>query len=151
MSLSTSEDVLIETAGTKEEQEMIDLCIQAKEYSYSPYSKFRVGASLLTKSGHRIKGCNVENSSYGISICAERTALVKAASDGHRDFESIFVTTDITDSFCSPCGACRQFIAEFGDMYVYLVRSDRAFKKYQISQLLPHSFTPKDLERTRTQ
>lgn len=81
--------------------------IKAKEHSHSPYSKFRVGAALLTETGEIIDGCNVENASYGLSICAERTALVKAVSMGFKKFPAIAVTADL-NQFVSPCGACRQ-------------------------------------------
>eukprot|EP01114_Cavostelium_apophysatum_P018617 TRINITY_DN5803_c0_g1_i1.p1 TRINITY_DN5803_c0_g1~~TRINITY_DN5803_c0_g1_i1.p1 ORF type:complete len:151 (+),score=23.41 TRINITY_DN5803_c0_g1_i1:93-545(+) len=137
------------TATSDEEERMIDLCFEAKTQSYSPYSRFRVGASLKTKDGTFYKGCNVENSSYGLSICAERTALVKAISEGHQDFESIFITSDVADTYISPCGACRQFIMEFGDLDVYLVRPDRTFKKMKGSQLLPLGFSPGDLQKNR--
>ncbi|XP_068720545.1 cytidine deaminase-like [Montipora capricornis] len=120
--------------------------IKAKEHSHSPYSKFRVGAALLTETGKIIDGCNVENASYGLSICAERTALVKAVSMGFKKFPAIAVTTDL-NQFVSPCGACRQFIAEFGlDCDVYLVKSDLSYKKIGISELLPLPFTSSKLE-----
>ncbi|KAI9204964.1 cytidine deaminase-like protein [Polychytrium aggregatum] len=86
---------------------------QAKAHSYSPYSKFRVGAALLAKSGRIYSGCNVENASYGGCICAERTAFVKAVSEGEREFVAIFISSDLED-FISPCGMCRQFMVEFG-------------------------------------
>ena len=121
--------------------------IKAKENSHSPYSKFRVGAALLTNTGEIIDGCNVENASYGLSICAERTALVKAVSMGFKTFPAIAVTTDM-DEFIAPCGACRQVIAEFGlDCDVYLVKSDLSFKKMSVSELLPLAFTSAELER----
>ena len=120
--------------------------IKAKEHSHSPYSKFRVGAALLTETGEIIDGCNVENASYGLSICAERTALVKAVSMGFKKFPAIAVTADL-NQFLSPCGACRQFIAEFGlDCDVYLVKSDLSYKKIGISELLPLPFTSSKLE-----
>lgn len=120
--------------------------IKAKEHSHSPYSKFRVGAALLTETGEIIDGCNVENASYGLSICAERTALVKAVSMGFKKFPAIAVTADL-NQFVSPCGACRQFIAEFGlDCDVYLVKSDLSYKKIGISELLPLPFTSSKLE-----
>lgn len=120
--------------------------MKAKEHSHSPYSKFRVGAALLTETGEIIDGCNVENASYGLSICAERTALVKAVSMGFKKFPAIAVTADL-NQFVSPCGACRQFIAEFGlDCDVYLVKSDLSYKKIGISELLPLPFTSSKLE-----
>ena len=121
--------------------------IKAKEHSHSPYSKFRVGAALLTDTGEIIDGCNVENASYGLSICAERTALVKAVSMGFKKFPAIAVTTDM-EEFIAPCGACRQVIAEFGlECDVYLVKSDLSHKKMSVSELLPLTFTSAELER----
>ena len=121
--------------------------IKAKAHSHSPYSKFRVGAALLTDTGEIIDGCNVENASYGLSICAERTALVKAVSMGFKKFPAIAVTTDM-EEFIAPCGACRQVIAEFGvDCDVYLVKSDLSYKKMRVSELLPLAFTSAELER----
>lgn len=126
---------------------LLQRSIKAKEHSHSPYSKFRVGAALLTDTGEIIDGCNVENASYGLSICAERTALVKAVSMGFKKFPAVAVTTDM-EEFIAPCGACRQVIAEFGlECDVYLVKSDLSYKKISISELLPLTFTSAELER----
>ena len=126
---------------------LLQRSINAKEHSHSPYSKFRVGAALLTDTGEIIDGCNVENASYGLSICAERTALVKAVSMGFKKFPAVAVTTDM-EEFIAPCGACRQVIAEFGlECDVYLVKSDLSYKKISISELLPLTFTSAELER----
>ena len=126
---------------------LLQSSIKAKEHSHSPYSKFRVGAALLTDTGEIIDGCNVENASYGLSICAERTALVKAVSMGFKKFPAVAVTTDM-EEFIAPCGACRQVIAEFGlECDVYLVKSDLSYKKISISELLPLTFTSAELER----
>ena len=123
--------------------------IKAKEHSHSPYSKFRVGAALLTDTGEIIDGCNVENASYGLTICAERTALVKAVSMGFKKFPAIAVSSD-TEKFIAPCGDCRQVIAEFGlECDVYLVKSDLSYKKMSVSELLPLTFTSTDLENAR--
>ena len=123
--------------------------IKAKEHSHSPYSKFRVGAALLTDTGEIIDGCNVENASYGLTICAERTALVKAVSMGFKKFPAIAISSD-TEEFIAPCGDCRQVIAEFGlECDVYLVKSDLSYKKLSISELLPMTFTSEDLERAK--
>ncbi|XP_044175585.1 cytidine deaminase-like [Acropora millepora] len=153
---------MVMARGNNNNSELIDLeistltnllkcCIKAKEYAYSPYSKFRVGAALLTDTGEIIDGCSVDNASYGLSICAERTALVKAVSMGFRKFPAIAVTADL-DEFVSPCGACRQFIAEFGlECDVYLVKPDLSYKKVCISELLPMPFTSTDLESVNLQ
>ena len=121
-------------------KDVINACRTAKEFSYSPYSKFRVGAALLTESGDIITGCNVENVSYGLAICAERTALVKAVSEGHKKFKAIAITTDVVSNFIYPCGACRQFMAEFGDYDVYLVKPDGQIHKTNLSEILPFTF-----------
>lgn len=127
-------------------QRMIDACLKAKDFSYSPYSKFRVGAALLTENGEMITGCNVENVSYGLAICAERTALVKAVSQGHQRFKAIAVSTDVNTNFTYPCGACRQFMAEFGSCDVYLVKADGDVHKTTLDEILPFTFQQKDLE-----
>ena len=123
--------------------------IAAKEKSYSPYSKFRVGSALLTEKDEIFDGCNVENASYGLSICAERTAIVKAISCGHRKIKAIAISTDV-EEFLAPCGACRQYIAEFGvDCDVYLVKSDLSYKSMTLRELLPMAFTVDDLQKQR--
>lgn len=119
---------------------LINTCLAAKEFSYSPYSKFRVGAALLCQDGKVVKGCNVENVSYGLAICAERTAYTKAISEGSRSFRAIAVCTDVKDQFVYPCGACRQFMSEFGDVEVILVDNDRNYKRCFLKELLPNSF-----------
>ncbi|KAJ3040878.1 hypothetical protein HDV00_010338 [Rhizophlyctis rosea] len=131
------------------ERQLFDLAQLAKNASYSPYSKFRVGAALLAKSGAVFTGCNVENASYGGAICAERTAFVKAVSEGERKFVAIVVATDV-DSFISPCGFCRQFMVEFGkELLVYLTKSDGSVSVKKLKDLLPDSFGPDDLEKPR--
>ena len=91
--------------------ELIIQSVEARKLAYAPYSKFLVGAALLTSDGKVFTGCNVENTSYGLSICAERTAICKAVSEGHQSFEANAIAAH---PFASPCGACRQFIVEFG-------------------------------------
>ncbi|CAO3642091.1 cytidine deaminase [Cunninghamella echinulata] len=121
---------------------LIKDALQAKETSYSPYSKFRVGAALLSKDGTIFKGCNIENASYGGAICAERTAYVKAISEGHKEFTALAVSTD-QDEFVSPCGICRQFISEFGpsSLPVYLLNNKGDYKLITLGELLPLSFS----------
>jgi cytidine deaminase len=108
--------------------------------AHAPYSKFRVGAALLTKTGKVYTGCNVENASYGLTICAERVVVTKAVSEGHRKFQAIAVVAPSTA--LSPCGACRQVLAEFGEMVVVCADSRNASKLrlYLLSELLPHAF-----------
>ncbi|KAF9652122.1 cytidine deaminase [Thelephora ganbajun] len=148
------------TLSAEQQELLIKSCFEAKEFSYSPYSKFRVGAALLTTDGRIIKGANIENASYGGTICAERTALVKAVSEGIRSFVGLAVTTDVAAP-TSPCGMCRQFIREFcsNEMPIILVPGDyydtgEDSKKVPIQvtnlgELLPFSFGPEDLELPR--
>ncbi|CAO3647701.1 unnamed protein product [Cunninghamella blakesleeana] len=121
---------------------LIKDALEAKNTSYSPYSKFRVGAALLTKDGTIFKGCNIENASYGGAICAERTAYVKAISEGYKEFIGLAVSTD-QDEFVSPCGICRQFISEFGPstLPVYLLNTKGEYKLTTLNELLPFSFS----------
>ena len=129
------------------DRELADLAYDMLKRSYVPYSKFPVGAALLCADGTVFTGCNVENAAYGSTICAERTALVKAVSEGHRDdFIRLAVVGDSTD-YCWPCGACRQMLYEFAPQLELLVgRGDREFTKLKLSELLPHGFGPKALE-----
>jgi len=122
---------------------LIDVAKEARNNSYSPYSNFKVGAALLTKSGKVYKGCNIENSSFSPSCCAERTAFVKAVSEGVTDFESIAVVggKDDTNEFCLPCGVCRQFMSEFCDKdFKIYISNNKEVKCYTLEELLPHSF-----------
>ena len=121
-------------------RELIIAAHEAREKAYAPYSGFKVGAALLAGDGQIYTGCNVENVSYGLSICAERTALVKAVSCGQRIFKAIAITAD-TEDYCSPCGACRQVLAEFGsDIKVYFVNCRGEYLMQTTSELLPRSF-----------
>ncbi|MBQ7549361.1 MAG: cytidine deaminase [Clostridia bacterium] len=126
------------------EKELIDSAVAAMKSSYSPYSGFSVGAALLTCSGRIYTGCNIENSSYSITMCAERTALFKALSEGERDFEAIAIVGGrdgrITDG-CPPCGACLQAMSEFcgGDFTILLFDGDNV-NKHTLGSLLPESF-----------
>ncbi|EDX66546.1 MULTISPECIES: cytidine deaminase [Bacillus] len=115
--------------------------------AYIPYSKFPVGATLVTKEGKIYTGCNIENASYGLCNCAERTAIFKAVSEGERDFSYLVITGE-TDGPISPCGACRQVIAEFCDpkMPVLLTNVKGDEKEVTVEQLLPGAFTNDDLK-----
>ncbi|GAB6434359.1 MULTISPECIES: cytidine deaminase [Bacillus] len=115
--------------------------------AYIPYSKFPVGAALVTKEGKIYTGCNIENASYGLCNCAERTAIFKAVSEGERDFSYLVITGE-TDGPISPCGACRQVIAEFCDpkMPVLLTNVKGDEKEMTVEQLLPGAFTNEDLK-----
>jgi cytidine deaminase len=117
----------------------------AAKSSYSPYSKFRVGAAILTGSGKIYTGCNVENASYGLCNCAERTAIFTAAASGEREVRAVAVYTP-TATATSPCGACRQVINEFGPTALVLSVCDGADRiDTTLDQLLPHAFGPKNL------
>ena len=112
---------------------------QMVQYAYAPYSRFKVGAALLTKSGEVFTGVNVENSSFGATICAERTAFVKAISEGHREFEALAVVSSEGEVF--PCGICRQFMYEFGDDLKIITGEDEEHLKIkEINELLPEGF-----------
>ncbi|EPZ0459729.1 MULTISPECIES: cytidine deaminase [Bacillus] len=117
------------------------------EKAYIPYSKFPVGAALVTKEGKIYTGCNIENASYGLCNCAERTAIFKAVSEGERDFSYLVITGE-TDGPISPCGACRQVIAEFCEpkMPVLLTNVKGDEKEVTVEQLLPGAFTNDDLK-----
>jgi len=115
-------------------------CEAALKNAYAPYSRFRVGAAVLTKSNRVFSGCNVENASYPVSICAERAAIASAMSAGEREFRAFGILSQ-SSAPCPPCGMCRQAISEFGeDILIYLFLPKRDHIIYRISELLPHSF-----------
>ncbi|MGY3189294.1 cytidine deaminase [Lysinibacillus sp. RS5] len=120
---------------------------KAREKAYVPYSKFKVGAALLTKNGEVIHGCNIENAGYSMTNCAERTAFFKAVSEGIYDFEAIAIVAD-TEGPCAPCGACRQVMMEFcaPSMPVYLTNLKGDVTVTSVGELLPFAFTTEDLE-----
>ena len=127
------------------DQELVELAFTMLEHSYAPYSGFPVGAALLCADGSVFTGCNVENAAYGSAICAERTALVKAVSEGCRAFTRLAVVGNSAD-YCWPCGACRQMLYEFApDLEVLVARKDHQFVKYTLRQLLPGGFGPESL------
>ena len=112
--------------------------------AHAPYSDFYVGASLLDDRGVIYSGCNVENASYGLSVCAERHAVAAAVADGSRQFQALVVITDVSPPG-SPCGACRQVLAEFGDFPVLLVNPAGERVETSVGELLPMAFTPENL------
>lgn len=127
-------------------EQLIDEAKQAREKAYVPYSKFGVGAALLTTDGKVYHGCNIENAAYSMCNCAERTALFKAYSEGDRNFQMMAVVAD-TDRPCSPCGACRQVISELcsRDMKVILTNLKGDIQEITVEDLLPGAFSPEDL------
>jgi cytidine deaminase len=131
---------------TKEErQSLIDLANEARRRAYVPYSKYPVGAALRTKTGRLYTGVNVENAAYPQTMCAERIAIFKAVSDGETEFEVIAV---VTSNGGSPCGGCRQVLAEFGLDTLVLIADGRGqlVQEITVAGLLPGAFTPKDLK-----
>lgn len=128
------------------DRELFDLACEALENAYAPYSHFRVGACLLSEDGRAFTGCNVENASFGGTICAERTALVKGVSEGAKRFTAIAVVGEEDDAW--PCGICRQVLNEFSrDMRVICgAKATGKFTAVPLRELLPRSFGPEDLK-----
>ena len=125
-------------------QKLIDCAIKARENAYSPYSHFAVGAALLCEDGTLFEGCNIENASYGLTNCAERTAIFKAVSEGHIKFKALAVVAD-TEGPCAPCGACRQVMAEFKIPLIIMGNLMGNIKIVTIEELLPFSFSECDV------
>ncbi len=123
--------------------ELVALAREARDKAYAPYSGFAVGAALQARSGRIYSGCNVENASYSLTICAERVAIFKAVCAGEREFEALAV---VTQTLAAPCGACRQVLAEFGlDTQVIIADLENAREVYTVGGLLPIAFTPESL------
>lgn len=123
------------------EYELLLIAVNARDMSYSPYSKFKVGTALLCEDGSVYTGCNVENISYGATICAERTAFVKAISEGRRHFTKIAISVSGKE-YGMPCGICRQFMSEFvaENFIVVCANSNNEFNTFKFSQLYPEAF-----------
>lgn len=128
-----------------ERQSLIDLANEARKHAYVPYSKYPVGAAIRTKSGRLYTGVNVENAAYPQTMCAERVAVFKAVSEGESEFEVIAV---VTNNGGSPCGGCRQVMAEFGLDTVVLIADGEGHlqKEMTVAELLPEAFTPEHLQ-----
>lgn len=123
------------------DQELVQKAIEMQKFSYVPYSHFPVGAALLCEDGRVFTGCNVENAAYGSTICAERTALLKAVSEGCRTGWTAIAIAGTGSDYCWPCGACRQMLYEFApNLRVLAVRGDGSFAESKLSQLLPNGF-----------
>lgn len=122
-------------------KELVDMSLKVRENAYAPFSKFRVGAVLVTENGKLFTGVNVENSSFGATCCAERTAIFKAVSEGERKFSMLIISSD-SDTFTLPCGICRQVIAEFVNDDFNLICSDKNgnYKEFTFGQILPEAF-----------
>lgn len=122
------------------DEKLIEFAKSARQNARAPFSHFKVGAALLTKTGDIISGCNIENATYGLTICAERVAIFKAVSEGKRDFQRIAVVAN-TEKLTPPCGACRQIIWEFcGDIEVVLANLQGKTETFQMRELFPNAF-----------
>lgn len=130
-------------------KKLLNSAINARQFAYAPYSKYKVGAAVLTTDGKIFSGCNVENASFGLSNCAERVAIVKAVSEGRKKFLAMAVVTDSKNP-ASPCGSCRQVIREFGKKIVVIMASSdkRRIVVKEISDLLPNSFDSLQLKKS---
>lgn len=130
------------------EHELLEMAKTARKSAYAPYSGFKVGAALLDQQGRVWTGCNIECATYGATNCAERTAFFKAVSEGVRDFAAIAVVGgrgDEPDAVCTPCGICRQVMAEFCEPDFRIICGEDAELQYTLEELLPKSFSPKNL------
>jgi cytidine deaminase len=128
---------------TNQWDHLLKQAIEARERAYAPYSRYKVGAALLTTDGKIYQGCNIENAAYGPSMCAERVAVFKAVSEGHQDFTAIAVATV---NGAPPCGVCRQVLREFApNLTVIIGDLEGNYQVLTLSDLLPHSFGPEDL------
>lgn len=133
---------------------LIQAAVKAREFSYSPYSEYMVGAALLTAEGEIFTGCNIENAAYGPSNCAERTALFKAVSEGKKSYRAIAVTGGKRNGegdFAAPCGVCRQVMAEFCNpdaFQIIVAKSITEYKIFTLKELLPEAFSLANLEKS---
>lgn len=119
---------------------LIEKALSVKNLSYSPYSKFKVGAAVLTSSGNIYTGTNIENASFSVTICAERAAFAKAVSEGEREFTAIAIATN-KEIYAYPCGTCRQFMSEFSkDIEIILVKTPEDYKVLKLEEIFPHGF-----------
>ena len=134
------------------ELELCKLAVEARNNSYSPYSDYRVGSALLTESGKVYTGCNIENSAFSPTCCAERTAIFKAVSEGEKGFSKIAIAGgkkgEALNETISPCGVCRQVMAEFckPDFEILLVRSEKEYTKTTLGELLPLAFSSENIK-----
>jgi cytidine deaminase len=126
-------------------EKLVQTAIAAKQHAVAPYSNFHVGAAIQTTDGTIYSGCNIESSSYSLTICAERVALFKALSEGEKQLDIMAVIADGSD-FCPPCGACRQLLMDFApNLLILLVKNNGEIKKVQLRDLLPYAFSGKFL------
>ena len=134
-------------------KQLVSEALAAREFAYTPYSGFAVGAALLTKDGQIYRGCNIESATYTPTNCAERTAFFKAVSEGERSFEAIAIVGGPAGKppvdFCFPCGVCRQVMAKFckEDFRIIIGKSEEEYEEYTLDDILPHMFSEKDLRK----
>ena len=126
------------------DEELVKIAKEYREHAYAPYSKFKVGAAALAESGKVYGGCNIENASYPVTNCAERTAIFKAVSEGETKLAAIAVVAETNDP-CSPCGACRQVMAEFRIPKIIMANMKGDIEVVTLEELLPFAFSDKDL------
>lgn len=133
-------------------KQLIHIAMEQLKYAYAPYSNFKVGAALLSKDGKIFTGCNIENSAFGPSNCAERTAIFKAVSEGVREFKAIAIVggkNGVLSDYCAPCGVCRQVMMEFcipEEFEVIMAKNSEDYQICTLAELLPKAFSPKTLE-----
>ncbi len=136
-----------------DKKELVKEALAAREFAYTPYSKFNVGAALFCKNGRVFRGCNIESASYTPTNCAERTAFFKAVSEGEREFSAIAIVGGPAGAppadFCYPCGVCRQVMAEFcgRDFKVYIAKNESEIREYSLDEIIPFAFTQEDLRK----
>lgn len=130
------------------DRELVEYAFAMHKFSYVPYSHFPVGAALLCRDGTVFTGCNVENAAFGSTICAERTALLKAISEGHRDDWEAIAIAGQGEDYCWPCGSCRQMLYEFAPrLRILAARGDGTYQSTFLDRLLPHGFGPTSLKQ----
>lgn len=136
-------------------KKLVKMALEMRNNSYTPYSNFHVGAALLSRDGKIYTGCNIENAAYSPSVCAERTAIFKAVSEGETNFTAIAIAGGAYNAesleYCSPCGVCRQVLMEFcppETFQIILVKSETEYKSYTLKELLPMGFGPKNLDKS---
>ncbi|MCM0648820.1 cytidine deaminase [Clostridium swellfunianum] len=131
-----------------EYKDLISTALKFREQAYVPYSNFKVGAAVLTEDGSIYGGCNIENASYGATNCAERTAIFKAVSEGHKVIKAVAVVGDVS-TYTFPCGICRQVIAEFADtsIPIILIKNEKEYIVKTLEEVLPGAFTKQDLNK----
>jgi cytidine deaminase len=125
--------------------DLINIAVSAEQYARAKYSNFKVGAALLTSDGKVYKGCNIESSSYGLTICAERVALYNAIADGQNTFISLALTNS-NEEFCPPCGACRQVLFDYAPDLQIIIHQKGNYQIFSITELLPQAFTDSHLK-----